>query len=100
MPQVILTRNALSDLSRLKAFLQTKNLEAAKEAVATIRYYLKELATTPLAHAPDDERPDFRILIIPFGSSGYKAWYRYKIGEDIVIVSIKHQREIGCLAAP
>jgi plasmid stabilization system protein ParE len=65
MPQVILTRNALNDLSRLKAFLQTKNPEAAKEAVITIRSHLKELATTPLAHVPDDERPDFRILIIP-----------------------------------
>jgi plasmid stabilization system protein ParE len=30
-----------------------------------------------------------------FGSSGYKAWYRYKTGEDVVILSIKHQREIG-----
>ena len=93
MPQVILTRNALNDLSRLKVFLQTKNPEAAKEAVITIRSHLKELATTPLAHVPHDERPDFRILIIPFGSSGYKAWYRYKTGEDVVIVSIKHQRE-------
>ena len=79
MPQVILTRNALNDLSRLKAFLQTKNPEAAKEAVITIRSYLKELAIAPMAHAPDDERPDFRVLIIPFGSSGYKAWYRYKL---------------------
>ena len=95
MPQVILTRNALNDLSRLKAFLQTKNPEAAKEAFITIRSYLKELSITPLAHAPDDERPDFRVLIIPFGSSGYKAWYRYKTGEDVVILSIKHQREIG-----
>jgi len=81
--------------SRLKAFLQTKNPEAAKEAIITIRSYLKELSITPLAHAPDDERPDFRVLIIPFGSSGYKAWYRYKTGEDVVILSIKHQREIG-----
>ena len=40
-----------------------------------------------MAHAPDDERPDFRVLIIPFGSSGYKAWYRYKTGEDVVILS-------------
>ena len=44
MPQVILTRNALNDLSRLKAFLQTKNPEAAKEAIITIRSYLKELS--------------------------------------------------------
>ena len=51
MPQVILTRNALNDLSRLKVFLQTKNPEAAKEAVITIRSHLKELATTPLAKA-------------------------------------------------
>ncbi|WP_245809135.1 hypothetical protein [Acinetobacter populi] len=48
-----------------------------------------------MAHVPDDERPDFRVLIIPFGSSGYKAWYHYKIGGNIIIVSIKHQREAG-----
>jgi plasmid stabilization system protein ParE len=95
MPQVILTRNALNDLSRLKAFLQTKNPEAAREAVSTIRSYLKSLAETPMANTPDDERPDFRILMIPFGSSGYKAWYCYKVGEDVVVVSIKHQKEVG-----
>ena len=95
MSQVILTRNALNELSRLKEFLQTKNTEAANEAVLTIRSYLKELAITPMAHAPDDERADFRVLVIPFGSSGYKAWYRYKIGEDVIVLSIKHQREIG-----
>ena len=72
MPQVILTRNALNDLSRLKAFLQTKNPEAAKEAIITIRSYLKELSITPLAHAPDDERPDFRVLIIPLVQVGIR----------------------------
>ncbi|MCV9925953.1 type II toxin-antitoxin system RelE/ParE family toxin, partial [Acinetobacter baumannii] len=65
------------------------------EAIITIRSSLQEVSLTPLAHAPDDERPDFRVLIIPFCSSGYKAWYRYKTGEDVVILSIKHQREVG-----
>ncbi|MDF7667433.1 type II toxin-antitoxin system RelE/ParE family toxin [Orbaceae bacterium ESL0727] len=94
MPQVILTRNALDDLSRLRLFLQTKNPQAAKEAINTIRLYLNSLTETPMANALDKERTDFRILIIPFGSRGYKAWYRYKTGDDVVVVvSIKYQRE-------
>ena len=93
MPQVRLSPKDVRDLQRLRLFLQTKNQEAAKRAITAIRTALKTLAISPLAHMPDDETPNYRIMQIPFGSSGYTVWYHYKTGADVTIVSIKHQKE-------
>lgn len=93
MPQVILSPKAVRDLERLRLFLQSKNPKAAQNAVLTIRTALKNLAIAPLAHTPDLENPNYRTLQIPFGSSGYMAWYHYKVGENVIILSLKHQKE-------
>lgn len=93
MPQVILSPKAVRDLERLRLFLHSKNPKAAQNANSTIRTALKSLAATPLAHTPDRENPNYRTMQIPFGSSGYTAWYHYKTGENVIVLSLKHQKE-------
>lgn len=93
MPQVILSPKALRDLERLRVFLQSKNPQAAKNAVSAIREALQTLRVAPLAHTPDPEDPNYRTMQIPFGSSGYTLWYHYKRCENIIVLSLKHQKE-------
>ncbi|SEL88194.1 Plasmid stabilization system protein ParE [Kosakonia sacchari] len=96
MPQVRWTSHALRDVQKLSRFLNQKNREASKKAVAEIRKYARLLETTPDIGVPDedDEYSGYRDLIIPFGASGYVLRYFLDNGQPI-IVAVKHQKEAG-----
>ncbi|TDP47990.1 type II toxin-antitoxin system RelE/ParE family toxin [Zavarzinia compransoris] len=73
------------------------NAPAALARAATVieRHFLL-LETVPEMGRPLPEEPGLRELIIPFGSSGYIALYRYEPKDDAVIVlAFRHQREAG-----
>lgn len=94
MPELIWSPAALSDVARLHAFLASKNREAAKRAVASIRHGMKLLAQHPEAGRPVMEMPEFREWRIEFGSAGYLALYRFS-GEKVIVLSVRHGREAG-----
>lgn len=93
MPHIIYTPKALDDLIRLREFLQGKNPEAAKRAVAAIKLAIKNSAIYPDRFRPVLDLPNYREILIEFGASGYIARFRHEVGGDIQIVRIKHQLE-------
>jgi plasmid stabilization system protein ParE len=95
MPQVKLARPALQDLKRLRAFLATKNPNAARRAAKAIITAIQALGFQPLIGRPtDDMDSTFRELPIKFGATGYVARYRYE-GDVVTVLAIRHQREAG-----
>jgi plasmid stabilization system protein ParE len=95
MARLVWTPSALNDLTRLHAFLASKNREAARRAVRTIREGIATLAAHPEIGRPVDEMPTvFREWPIQFGDSGYVALYRYD-GEIVAVLAIRHAREAG-----
>jgi plasmid stabilization system protein ParE len=93
MPRIIYTPGAIADLVRLRDFLKTKNLDAAKRAVSTMKADIEKAAINPERYRPVPDLPHYREIIIDFGSSGYIARFRHAPGQDVVIVRIKHQLE-------
>ena len=95
MPHLKWTRPALSDLTRLHAFLSANSPQAAKRAVKTIRTQLKLLLLQPrIGRKVDVEYFDPREFVIKFGASGYVVLY-WQDDEFIYILAIRHQREAG-----
>jgi plasmid stabilization system protein ParE len=95
MPRLIWSRAALVDISRLYAFLVSKNPLAARRAVAAIRQGVKLLSQHPEAGRPIAEMPpEFREWPIEFGSGGYVALYRFD-GTQVTILAVKHGGEAG-----
>jgi plasmid stabilization system protein ParE len=85
---------AVSDLARLRAFIQVHNPDAAGRAAARILEGAQKLSAFPEIGRPvqDIEGPQLRDLFIPFGQAGY--WLRYAVTEsEICIIGIWHGRE-------
>ncbi len=95
MPRVIFPPSALRDLERLREFLRPKNPAAAKRAAQAIIQGVRTLGLQPQIGRPiDDLPPEFRDWPIDFGDSGYVA--RYHIDNDIIVIlALRHQKEIG-----
>lgn len=85
---------AILDLQRLKEFILPNNKEAARRAVKVIRAAVALLETNPLIGKPVEDMPDYRDLVIPFGSAGYLLRYRIQ-GDTAYIVAVRHGKEAG-----
>jgi plasmid stabilization system protein ParE len=95
MPRLIWSTAAARDVARLHRFLAQKNVDAARRAIRSIRIGIKNLAAQPqIGRLAENQKPEFRELLIEFGDSGYITLYRY--ADDIVtILAVRHQKEIG-----
>jgi plasmid stabilization system protein ParE len=85
---------AVSDLQRLREFILPHNADAARRAVSVIKRAVSMLHTNSFIGKPVEDIPDFRDIIIPFGSSGYVLRYRIEI-DTVLIVAVKHGKEAG-----
>src|SRR5690348_10064490 len=93
MAKIVWTRNARTDLLRMRDFLATRSPSAAARAIQTIRAGLKTLRTVPEAGTVVDWLPEgFRQWFISFGKSGYVVLYRLIEGY-VFIQAIRHGRE-------
>lgn len=82
-------------MQRLRDFLQPKDADAARRAGEAIRQGVKMLGVYPrIGRMVDDLPGEYREWLIDFGDSGYVARYRVD-GENVTILAIRHQREIG-----
>ena len=82
-------------MQRLRDFLQPKDADAARRAGEAIRQGVKMLgAYLRIGRMVDDLPEEYREWLIDFGDSGYVARYRVD-GENVTILAIRHQREIG-----
>ncbi len=96
MPRVIVTSGAARGLERCRQFLAEKNSQASRRAGQSIAQKFELLEVTPDIGRPLEDLPELRELIIPFGSTGYVALYRYDPGADSVyILAFRHQKEAG-----
>jgi toxin ParE1/3/4 len=90
---ILLSRDAIEDVERLRAFLDHANPGAAKRALALIWTAIERLQDFPALGMPIED-PDIRQIVIRFGASGYII--RYAIlheTSDVLITRIWHGRE-------
>ena len=96
MPRVIITEGAVQGLENCRLFLSEKNPQAAIRAGHAIEHQFALLETEPEIGRPFDDLPELRELIIPFGDSGYVAFYRHEIQANAVyVLAFRHQKEAG-----
>jgi plasmid stabilization system protein ParE len=95
VPQLIWTPAAARDVSQLYRFLASKNRDAARRAVQTIRRGVNPLTAHPEIGRPvEDLGAEFRGWPIPFGDSAYVVLYRFD-GRTVVVLAVRHGREAG-----
>ncbi len=96
MATVVYSKRALDHIERAFAFLRNKNPAAAADAVSAIQSAVDNLAAHPLTGRRLEG--ELRELVISYGHSGYVALYRFVVLTDEVrILAIRHQREVGFL---
>lgn len=96
MTRVIVTAGAGLGLERCREFLTTKNKTVAIRAGQAIEQQFALLETSPDIGRPYAAFPTLRELVIDFGDSGYVAFYRYEVTENIVyVLAFRHQKEAG-----
>lgn len=97
MPRLIWSQQALLDVQRLYRFLATKNIDAAKRAIRTVRQGVAVLGEQPvIGRLVEDMPEEFREWIIDFGDSGYVIRYRIE-PRSVIILGVRHQKEAGYL---
>jgi toxin ParE1/3/4 len=90
---ILLSRDAVQDVERVRTFLDRDNPDAARRALELIWTAIERLKDFPSLGTPTED-PDIRQLVIRFGASGYIV--RYIIlpdTEDVLITRIWHGRE-------
>ena len=92
--RIVWLPQAIDDLKRLREFLRPQNVEAAQRAVLAISKMAAVLAANPRFGMMARVAPDFRDAVIPFGRRNYVLRCRID-GDDIVIVALRHVREVG-----
>jgi toxin ParE1/3/4 len=90
---ILLAPDAVSDVGRVRSFLEQHNPAAAKRALAAIWRALEQAQVFPALGTPTADA-DIRQLVVRFGSSGYIV--RYVVlpeSGDILVTRIWHGRE-------
>lgn len=90
--EIIWLPEAVTDLVRLREFVQRENPDAAQRAAKRIQEAMEILRHNPEAGRPVEEAMPFRDLIVPFGSGNYVVRYR-QTETALVIVRLHHSRE-------
>jgi plasmid stabilization system protein ParE len=90
---ILLSPDAVEDVERLRNFLDRKNPDAARRALAVIWTAIGRLQEFPdLGMSTEDA--DIRQIVVRFGASGYIVRYAALPGtKDILITRIWHGRE-------
>jgi plasmid stabilization system protein ParE len=94
MTSLSISKEADLDIDRLTDFLQQSMPEYAYKAAQSIFEALEFLTISPEIGRP--YMPPLRELVISQGKSGYLALYLFDpVADDVLILRIRHQREIG-----
>ncbi len=94
MAEIVYSARSLANVQRAFDSLRGKSPAAAIAAAIAIRTAVEALALHPLIGRRIEG--DLRELVISYGDSGYVAAYRYLVaGDEVRILAIRHQREIG-----
>jgi toxin ParE1/3/4 len=85
---ILLSREAASDIERVREFLDVNNPEAAKRALRAIFVALERLQDFPALGGQDK---DIRQIVIRFGAAGYIAVLPGS--GDVLVLFLWHGRE-------
>ena len=94
VPALIWLPEALADIERLHAHLDTANPQAAADAVLCIQAAARRLTLFPEIGAPMASHPPYRQIFAAFGSGAYVLRYRIDEQGNPVIVRVWHSREL------
>jgi len=90
---ILLSSEAISDIDRLRTFLEVKNPSAAARAIEAIWKALEIVEQFP-ALGLATEAPSIRQIVVPFGSSAYIVRYRVLDATgSLYVTRIWHGRE-------
>ena len=84
---------ALSNIERVRKFLEVKNPDAAARAVGTIRTAIKQVECFPKMGKQVDKGGRVREIVVRFGQRGYIVRYRIEPGNTIFVTRVWHGRE-------
>lgn len=99
MAEIRYSRHAIADLERISDFLSEDNANAAAEALELIDEAVNILTRHPMIGRQAEA--GLRELIISKGLTGYIALYSYETEHDVILVlAIRHQREVGFHGKP
>jgi plasmid stabilization system protein ParE len=91
---ILFSSDALSDIERVRHFLEIKNPQAAARAMRAIFAVLGRVESTPYLGHPTPHR-DIRQIIVRFGRRGYVVRYRILPPDNTIFVTrIWHGREV------
>jgi plasmid stabilization system protein ParE len=94
MTSLSISKAADQDLDRLTQFLLQSQPEFACKVGQNIFHALKFLSISPEIGRPYSL--PLRELVISQGKSGYLALYVYDpVADDVLVLRIRHQREVG-----
>jgi plasmid stabilization system protein ParE len=90
---ILYSSNAVSDIDRVRNFLEVRNPQAAIRALRSIRSALARIEATPYIGKPT-KAPDIRQIVVRFGRYGYIVRYRVLPPDETIFVTrIWHGRE-------
>jgi len=90
---ILLSPDAVEDVERLRSFLDQRNPDAARRALASIWAAIDRLQEFPDLGMPTGDA-EIRQLVVRFGASGYIVRYANLPGDgNILITRIWHGRE-------
>ena len=70
-------------------------MTAAQRAITAIKQSVKVMQSHPATgHLIDENPPEYREWIVPFGSSAYIVRYRFD-QDQVIILAVRHGREAG-----
>lgn len=96
MRQVRFSLRAAAKLKTLCEFYAEIDVELGDRARHTVVNTLDKLIEHPGIGRPYPDRPKFRERIIRFGASHFLALYFLDVQSgDIIIVGLRHEREMG-----
>jgi toxin ParE1/3/4 len=91
--KLVVSKEALADIERLRAFLDEKEAGAARDAIAALQKAVGSLEIFPGRGRPSGI-PGLRELVVPFGRSAYVVRYLHdRRRGTVVVVRVWHGRQ-------
>lgn len=90
--EVVWLPDAITDLMRLRTFIQDKNPSAVQRSASKIKEGALTLMSNPESGRPVEGFSSFREIFIPFGAGNYVLRYR-EDNVTIVVVRVWHSKE-------
>jgi plasmid stabilization system protein ParE len=90
---IVFSPDALSDIERVREFLDINNPDAAKRALRAIFAALERVEEFPDLGRPTEDA-EIRQIVIRFGAAGYIVRYTIPPGtRDVLVLRLWHGRE-------